>query len=238
MNRLLVSFCLHGATICGLAVTAGREAPAEAAGRCVASIGPAKPEAVAMVELIVTSIGLPNNITVLEGVFENNCIAVAGFVKNRRLVIYDGALFQWRNGRARWDDVGIMAHEVGHILDYHWLTRGSRPAEESVADFFAGFAVEKIGGGLADALSWSARVPEAPSPTHPGRADRIRSVALGWGSARLLRGGARPSGRGDWIGPIFAVKNNPCRLAYPDNAATLRPRIACRQEGGGWEWEQ
>lgn len=220
----------------GLMAATGNKPPAHAAKPCVTSTRPAKPEAVAMVELILSATGLPNNIEVLEGTFARTCVAVAGFDGKRRIVIYDGALFHWRDGRARWDEVGIMAHEVGHILDYHWLTPGSNIPDELVADFFAGFAVEKLGGTLSDALSWTHLASKEATRTHPDRRDRRKAVAIGFGTSWMQRTPGTPEGRTGWIGSLFSVGDRTCRLAYPEDMSTLRPRIACRVSAQRWEW--
>ena len=200
---------------------------------CVACDQTGQP-AVAMVDLIMESIGLVRNFEVLAGESDGWCGAYATFRDSMSRGLRP-KLAYWKDGRTSWKSVGILAHEIGHNVLSHWLDGGSKPPTELEADFFSGFTVEKIGGTLRNALSWTAIASEEGSATHPPRNDRVRAVSLGWGSARMQRMAAQGDGSG-WVGPEFDWEGRTCRMAFPVDRAERRPRLACRWSGDRWKW--
>ncbi len=200
---------------------------------CVEKILPPRPEAVAMVDLIVESVGLVRNFDVHAGVFNDTCLAVAGVVNGKRVIVYDDERFHWEDGRARWSDVGIVAHEIAHLLLSHWMDGGSRPPTELEADQFSGYSQGQLGASLTQALSWTLLVGEAGGSTHPPRAARIKAVALGWGKAAIQMTSATLSST--WIGDEFRMAGQTCRLARLAGGRHSSARIACEQTGR-WIW--
>jgi len=173
-------------------------AGASSHGSCVRETFPPRPEAVAIVEAIVASVGVTRNFEVLEGEFQHKCIAVAGVVRGVRAIVYDREHFRWRGGRVIWAEAGIAAHEIGHLLMSH---PGSTPARELEADFFSGFALARLGATLSQALSWTPLVGEKSGDTHPPRNARIRASARGWGEATNQ---AIPATSSRWPGRVAA----------------------------------
>ncbi|GAA3930399.1 membrane-binding protein [Hymenobacter algoricola] len=113
-------------------------------------------------------------------------------VQNAAAVVYDGRRFLLYNpqfvgavnraGRTDWAGISILAHEMGHHLNGHTLLAGgSKPADELEADEFSGFVLRKMGASLAEAQAALAVVSDdAPSATHPGRANRLSAISTGW----------------------------------------------------------
>ncbi|RYU77203.1 M48 family metalloprotease [Hymenobacter persicinus] len=113
-------------------------------------------------------------------------------VQNAAAVVYSGHRYLLYNpqfvaavnraGRTDWAGISILAHEMGHHLNGHTLLAGgSKPADELEADEFSGFVLRKMGASLAEAQAAMALVSDdAPSPTHPGRADRLTAISTGW----------------------------------------------------------
>ena len=90
-----------------------------------------------------------------------------------------------------WRTVGILTHEVGHLLSGHTTDgKGSEPATESDADEWSGWAMQRLGATLSQAQSCAASMNERGSATHPGRATRMQSVSRGW---RNAQGGKMPA---------------------------------------------
>lgn len=205
---------------------------------CVDSYGPAKPEALAVFDWIIDGVGVTRNFEILSGEFSGGCIALAGVSGGKRYIVYDDAEFGWGDGRVYWYEIGIAAHEVGHLLMSHWLDGlGSRPYKELQADMFAGRAVARLGGSLAQALSWSTLVSEQGSSSHPPRADRIEAVALGWGRERIRDRTGADVGRSRWIGDTFEMAGRSCRLARTTVSGKPEVRLACESRDGRWVWK-
>ena len=200
---------------------------------CVDKILPPRPEAVAMVDLIVESVGLVRNFDVHAGVFNDTCLAVAGLINGKRAVVYDDEHFRWEDGRARWSDVGIMAHEVAHLLLSHWMDGGSRPPIELEADQFSGYSLGQLGASLTQALSWTALVSETGGTTHPPRDARIEAVAIGWGKTTVQTTSAAAGNT--WIGEEFGMAGRTCRLARILKSRGSIVRISC-ELAGRWTW--
>ncbi len=85
-----------------------------------------------------------------------------------------------------WSLISIMAHEVGHHLNFHTYTKGTPSTaqlhkDELEADYFSGHALARLGARLDEALSaMKAISPLNESATHPGRDARLQVIALGW----------------------------------------------------------
>ncbi|WP_193169970.1 M48 family metalloprotease [Nisaea nitritireducens] len=201
---------------------------------CVRDHAPPRPEAVAIVDTIVATIGVTRNFEVREGDFGGSgCIAVAGRVGGKRMIIYDREHFHWDNGRVIWSEAGIMAHEIGHLLMSH---PRSLPYRELEADYFAGFALAKLQGTLAQALAWTPLVGEQGSKSYPPRVQRIEAAALGWASAKMQEKGVTGKSGPAWLGEPFEIAGVACRVGHTGREA-LSPRIAC-DEGGSWVWRR
>ena len=89
-----------------------------------------------------------------------------------------------------WSLVAILAHEVGHHVRFHTVTPGRDHEFELEADYQAGFILRRMGATLEEAQAVYRMFPEAETPTHPGRAQRLQSVTLGWSQGL---GGAAPT---------------------------------------------
>ena len=113
-------------------------------------------------------------------------------VQNAAAVVYGGKRYLLYNprfvtavnqaGRTDWAGISILAHEMGHHLNGHTLRQGgSNPTDELEADEFSGFVLRRMGASLAQAQAGMAVVSdEQASPTHPGRATRLRAINEGW----------------------------------------------------------
>ena len=199
-------------------------------GSCISATSPPRPEAVAIVEAILATVGVTRNFQVLESDFERDCIAVAGEVRGVRAIVYDSKRFRWSGGRVVWSEAGIMAHEIGHLLMSH---PSSTPSRELEADFFAGHALARLGSSLSQALSWTPLVGEKGGDTHPPRVARIRAAALGWGQATIQRIPA--TSQNAWLGGEFEMAAATCRLARVARGGSSAVRITC-ERAGQWVW--
>lgn len=99
-------------------------------------------------------------------------------------ILYDP---QWLKEMANasktdWASIGVMAHEVGHILSYHALNKkGSNPRWEVDADRFAGSTLARMGSTLDEAQSMFQNYNQLEdSRTHPGKNKRMEAVKTGW----------------------------------------------------------
>jgi hypothetical protein len=92
-----------------------------------------------------------------------------------------------------WSLISIMAHEVGHHLNFHTYVKAAPPPEESrrnelEADYFSGHALARLGASREDALAAMRAIsPIEESSTHPGRDARLQAIALGWNAAAVPR---------------------------------------------------
>ncbi|MGB5667691.1 MAG: hypothetical protein WBM53_12650, partial [Maribacter sp.] len=99
-------------------------------------------------------------------------------------ILYDP---QWLREMANasktdWASIGVLAHEVGHLLSYHALNKkGSNPRWEIDADRFAGSTLAMMGSTLEEAQSMFQNYNQLEdSRTHPGKNKRLEAVKTGW----------------------------------------------------------
>lgn len=99
-------------------------------------------------------------------------------------ILYDS---QWLKEMANasktdWASIGVLAHEVGHLLSYHALNKkGSNPRWEVDADRFAGSTLARMGSTLEEAQSMFQNYTQLEdSRTHPGKNKRLEAVKIGW----------------------------------------------------------
>ena len=140
-----------------------------------------------------------NNILAVSGLLPNFQVVETDEVGNAAAVIIDGERYlafnpEWlrqyeADPNARWQLLGVMAHEVGHHLQGHTLTgEGSRPPTELEADEYAGFILAALGANLTEAQSLWSTLPTEGSVTHPPQHQRLAAVERGW----LRRQGQAP----------------------------------------------
>jgi hypothetical protein len=140
-----------------------------------------------VVQRIMSAIGLAANFEVRAASAVANAEAVVENGGKTRLILYNPA---WMEDLKRalsgdnWSQISILAHEIGHHLQFHMDTDFANHAAELQADYFSGFILNKLGASLAQAqLAMAMISPEAASDTHPGRAARVQEIARGWTAA-------------------------------------------------------
>lgn len=156
-------------------------------GKQNASREPDLAEARAQVERVVRVSGLEMN---FEMIVDPSTPAAAEIINGRRVILFDPRFMAQVADRIcpDWGAMSILAHEVGHHLAGHTLRQSAEPwRDELEADEFSGFVLARIGATLAETTSAAARIlPEQPTPTHPGRKDRIAAIVHGWQNAEAL----------------------------------------------------
>lgn len=138
-------------------------------------------EARAVMNDIVKVVGLVPNFVVQAANVPN---AAAWINESRRYILYNPTFIQSVrvSTRTDWAAISILAHEIGHHLNGHTLTReGSRPNTELEADEFSGFALRKMGASLDEAqAAMRLLASEQGSATHPPRNQRLSAIQRGW----------------------------------------------------------
>lgn len=151
----------------------------------------AEGEAVAIFRQIIGNQGL--SATTIEIRASGDVANAAAFVDGdgKRVIAYNTIFMQEvkdKTGRY-WALISILAHEVGHHLNFHTYTPGQPPPAQShndelEADYFSGHALARMGATLEDALSAMRKVALVEeTATHPGRDARLQAIALGWKAA-------------------------------------------------------
>jgi hypothetical protein len=85
------------------------------------------------------------------------------------------------DGRTNWRVVGVLAHEIGHIVSTHPdASLETTRSEQEEADAFAGFAMRRLGATLEDAQTF--RVPEPEPFAHMPEPDKgyLAAIERGW----------------------------------------------------------
>ena len=131
-----------------------------------------------LIDEIMANAGLPRNFEVVAGGVSNAAALMDG---STRVIAYNQTfLFDLEQStKSKWPAYSIMAHEIGHHLAGHALTKlGSRPPAELEADKFSGFAMQKLGASLKEAqLVMELYGSVSGSDTHPPRHDRLAAIA-------------------------------------------------------------
>ena len=84
-----------------------------------------------------------------------------------------------------WALYGMAAHEIAHLMALHYERRLDYHTQELEADFFAGFALGKMGvENYEEAVSFIRALPTPnASVSHPARARRLAAMGAGWAYA-------------------------------------------------------
>lgn len=147
-------------------------------------------DAKTMIAEIIDVIGLKPNFEVMAARIDN---AAAVVYNQKRYILYNPDFINRLDAAAgnKWASVSILAHEIGHHLNGHMMQNiGSQPEKELEADEFSGFVLRRMGATLAQAqgaLKLAANYKT--SVTHPGKTDRLTTIASGWNRANIQQGG-------------------------------------------------
>jgi Caspase domain len=148
-------------------------------------------EARQIVERIMGAIGLAANFEVRAAPDVANAQAMLENGGKDRFILYNPA---WMGGLKAtvgdsWPEIGVLAHEIGHHLQFHLDPDFGNHAAELQADYFSGFVMHKLGASLAQAQLAMAMIgAEEATETHPARARRVQEIARGWQAAAANRG--------------------------------------------------
>jgi len=121
----------------------------------------------------------------------NNALAIR--FNNERYIIYDPEFMSKIDGKAKWRNLTILAHEVAHHLNNHPVDVAlenneisnfeKRKKQELEADEYAGFIMHKLGAPIDDvmkAISSIAFDGDDTYRTHPNRDKRINAIKAGY----------------------------------------------------------
>ncbi|MDX5480734.1 MAG: membrane-binding protein [Hymenobacteraceae bacterium] len=137
-----------------------------------------------IVQEIINVVGLKPRFELRAANIEN---AAAVVYNGNRYILYNEKFLESINNAVHtdWGGVSILAHEIGHHLNGHTLSRsGSNPGDELEADEFSGFVLRKMGASLAEAqAAINLLSEERSSRTHPGKSYRLAAISKGWKSA-------------------------------------------------------
>lgn len=153
----------------------------------------AEGEALAIFRQIIGNQGL--SATTIDIRASGDVSNAAAFVddEGKRIIAYNTIFMQEvreKTGRY-WALISIMAHEVGHHLNFHTYVQGQPPPAQShkdelEADYFSGHALARLGASLNDAIAAMKEIaPVEETATHPGRDARLQAIALGWKAANV-----------------------------------------------------
>jgi hypothetical protein len=114
--------------------------------------------------------------------------AAAVIMNGQRYILYNEKFVNSLNSalRSDWAGISILAHEIGHHLNGHTLSKGgSNQQDELEADEFSGFVLRKMGASLSEAqAAIKALAEEEDSYTHPGKSSRLTAISKGWRNAQ------------------------------------------------------
>ncbi|MBC5994319.1 M48 family metalloprotease [Pontibacter cellulosilyticus] len=177
-KKLTVALGLVLASVLGAEATAATVAAPDLA------VAPAAAGTRDIVQEIINVIGLKPRFELMPADIDN---AAAVVYNGKRYILYNERFLDAINNAVHtdWGGVSIIAHEIGHHLNGHTLTRsGSNPGDELEADEFSGFVLRKMGASLAEAqAAINLLSDERTSRTHPGRNYRLEAISKGWRSA-------------------------------------------------------
>ena len=142
-------------------------------------------EAQQVIRDILKHAGLAQNFQVKAAGVPNAAAVIHG---ETRYILYNQHFIQETRKRTgnKWAPISIMAHEIGHHLNGHTLSRnGSRPNIELEADYFSGFVLQKMGASMDDARAAMTLIGSpSGSATHPAKHDRLAAITKGWSDAK------------------------------------------------------
>lgn len=137
-----------------------------------------------IVQEIINVVGLKPRFELRAADIDN---AAAVVYNGKRYILYSERFLTAINNAVHtdWAGVSILAHEIGHHLNGHTLSRsGSNPGDELEADEFSGFVLRKMGASMAEAqAAINLLSEEENSRSHPGRSYRLSAISKGWRSA-------------------------------------------------------
>ena len=129
----------------------------------------------------------------------NNCLAVT--YDGIRYILYDKDFMRKITSGNSWENLSILAHEVGHHVNGHTrdlllLFSDIKPSpkslkkqreEELEADEFSGFIMFKLGYSLEEAQSAISKFPNNINDlysTHPSKEKRLIAIKTGYNNAK------------------------------------------------------
>lgn len=155
-------------------------------------------DAVTTVKKILSHVGLKKvPFTIQQCSNINNCIAYSD-ENNIRYIIYDEQFLKkianatQNNANADWAAVAIFAHEIGHHLSGHTISKPvneeTRRNQELEADEYAGFILQKLKARQNQALRVLDHLPhpdcnDESGYTHPCKEKRARAIRQGFADA-------------------------------------------------------
>jgi hypothetical protein len=141
-----------------------------------------------IIKKILSYTGLPLNFQIFSANIHN---AAALIIGEDRIILYDPSLLKTIDNTSQtyWTSISILAHEIGHHLSGHTLSKNSNLLKKEVeADKFSGFVLYKMGASLEQSIA-AIKLFGAnfDTKTHPNKQKRVEAISNGWNEASGYR---------------------------------------------------
>lgn len=156
--------------------------------RSARDVGPPHPNAQLAMHLILDAVGMARQISLYAArITKRNIAGFATTIRGERYVVYDREHVPWPDDVTPWTSVFLVAHEIGHHASSHGHRSDDREfRHELEADFFAGFAMNKLGASLDDTIRYNAGSRGATA-THPASRASREAATRGWQQAERIK---------------------------------------------------
>jgi Peptidase family M48 len=137
---------------------------------------------------IVQYTGLNSNFVIIPDQSINT--AIAYLKNNKRYIAYNPKFIEKLNNKANtnWAAVSVLAHEIGHHLSGHTISKNQSPGNELIADKFSGFILYQMGASIKNAKAALSTIGhEMDTTKHPPKHARLNAISEGWLEAKELK---------------------------------------------------
>jgi Peptidase family M48 len=178
-------------------------------------------EARDIIVAMLDSIGWKENFNIQEQPNISN--AYATIMNGKRFIIYDNDFLEKIDYAAatKWASISVLAHEMGHHYKNHVVDgQGSTPPKEIEADYFSGFAMNRMGASLNESIVAMQKIAsDQGSTSHPPKDQRIAAITQGWNQAQKTRTTTA-------AGPVLPPKTNVPPPPAPTKPVDTKPTTA------------
>jgi len=198
----------------------------------------ASPEAIKSIKLVSYVLQVEKPIDVYSATFKDGPAAYARDLGLKSEIVYSKSTYDRVTSQNHISHalIGLWGHEVGHVkFDENFLV-DDRWENEASAEFFAGVAIFRLGGGDFKNVLEYTNIFTGEDDKHPPHAVGRLLTHEGWRQAKDRHEDPYNKCRSGLVGDDFQYKKRICRAAVSCGNENRPVKIACQRSGGSWSW--